>query len=241
MFRSVCILTMLAGLNICSIMATEEMIFSDTFKNKSAKEWLLDTGDSSGLGYSFGNDGSLILSIKNEGCRSFSLKMPLPVQHRISFELYEMPGENPLRWDVRFTNGLSRFDGLPFVNYQLERNGGLEFWTRSEQGWISGLPGTPGLGLRDLIHRVKSGNWYKVVIQNDDVSTLLKIYELSEDREVYESQMSHDKNTLSGGSISFNLYNYENRKEPLELKIRNVRIFSTNSKIPKQSRESAKK
>jgi hypothetical protein len=27
---------------------------------------------------------------------------------------------------MRFTNGLSRFDGLPFVNYQLERNGGLE-------------------------------------------------------------------------------------------------------------------
>jgi hypothetical protein len=68
------------------------------FQNKSAKEWLLDTGDSAGLGYSFGTDGSLILSIKNEGCRSFSLKMPLPVQHRISFELYEMPGENPLRW-----------------------------------------------------------------------------------------------------------------------------------------------
>jgi hypothetical protein len=52
----------------------------------------------------------------------------------------------------------------------------------------------------------------------------------------------HTTKTLCQEAVYHSTFiTYENRKEPLELKIRNVRIFSTNSKIPRQSKESAKK
>lgn len=231
-------LLLAGGLSLgVSLLPAGDKILSDDFKAGHLEGWSLVASVPERAQHDF-EGGALILW--NQGmCRqALAATTPVPSQHKVTFEFWEGP-DPELRWDLRYVRGLSRFDGLPCILYQLERDGRFGFWTRSEQGWISNVPGVPALGLREVIKDVQAGRWYRVLCQDDDIQTLVRIWSLPDEKVVYEKILRHDGAATimggeSGGQVSFNLTSYRSGPGGPQLKIRNVTILGTGGRVSEE-------
>jgi hypothetical protein len=173
-------------------------------------------------------DGIVVMGCRGVGRQTLIGDLVVPAQHELTFEFLEPPSGS-IAWDVQYVSGTSRFDGLPFIVYQLQRDGRFGAWTRSEQGWIAQLGGAAGLGLRDVID-VAPGKWHRVQVLNDAVTTLVRVWAVESEQLAYEAQMSHDECGGSSGRVLFNCYGYLD-DENWSLLLRNIRVIETGSRV----------